>query len=48
MEVPVSAPAIPAAPALGTADDEAPVEPEQLSLGRRLRQTNAQLTAAHS
>ena len=38
MEVPVSAPAIPAAPALGTADDEAPVEPEQLSLGRRLRQ----------
>ena len=38
MEVPVSAPAIPAAPALATADDEAPVEPEQLSLGRRLRQ----------
>ena len=38
MEVPVSAPAIPAVPALGTADDEAPVEPEQLSLGRRLRQ----------
>ena len=38
MEVPVSAPAIPAAPKVGIADDEAPVRPEQLSIGRRLRQ----------
>jgi uncharacterized protein (TIRG00374 family) len=46
MEVPVSAPAIPAAPVLGSAADEAPVEPEQLSLGRRLRQPRTILSIA--
>ena len=46
MEVPVSAPAIPAAPTLGTADEEPPVRPEQLSIGRRLRQPRTILSIA--